>query len=139
MKTILQLGTLILVLMFAVGCETQADKDQRANAALEFQAHMQETANASAARLHDVQLEGVRLTQGEAAVSHLRICFDDEGYDYPRRANLDGSVHLIELSNRRIAICDQILKTLARHNAEQSADEKSKDDAYDKAHPAVSK
>jgi hypothetical protein len=139
MKHTLQLGIVILVLTFAVGCETQADKDRRANAALEFQTQLQEQANASADALHDAQLEGVRLTQGDTAESQLRICFDDGGYDYPRRANLDGSVRPIQLSNRRIATCDQILKALARHNAQQEADEKRKDDAYDKAHPSVSK
>ena|SRR5208282_4716022 len=139
MKSTLQLGTLILVLMFAVGCETQADRDARENARLELETQLQEGANASAAELHNAQLEGVRLTQGEEAASELRICFNDGGYDYPRRANLDGSVRPIQLSNRRIAGCDQILKTLSRHYAQMDADEKRKDDAYDKAHPSVSK
>jgi hypothetical protein len=134
MKHTLQLGILTLALMFAIGCDTQADRDRRENASLELQTQLQLDANAAAARLHDTELEGVRLTQGDVAESQLRICFDDGSYDYPRRANVDGSVRPIQLSNRLIAGCDQILKTLARHSAQQDAEEKRKDAAYDKAH-----
>jgi hypothetical protein len=132
MKTLLYLTILAAAILATVGCNN--NQGAYANAAAEMQIAAQGRANDIAVEMHETQLRGVELTQDDVAVSQLRVCFLDGSYDYPRRANLDGSVRPIELSNRIIARCDRILKTLARSYAQQDADEKSKDAAYDKAH-----
>lgn len=117
------------------GCETQRDRDRLARDEMEFHTKLQEQDNASAERLHSAQVEGVSISQGEMAADQLRICFMDGGYDYPRRANLDGSVRPIGLSKRVIANCDHIMKIQEKIQSKMDAEEKRKDDAYDKKHP----
>ena len=118
-----------------IGCETQADRDKRAQDEMRFHTALQEQDNAMADELHRLQVRGVYLTQGEVAAKQLEICFMDSGYSYPRRANLDGSERPIRLSRRVLAQCDHIMEVQARHDARQAAEEKRKDDEYDRAHP----
>jgi hypothetical protein len=120
--------------LLLTGCETQADRDRLARDEMKFHTALQEQSNALDDQLHVAQVKVVDLTQGEAAADQLKICFMDEGYDYPRRANLDGSARPIGLSKRVIANCDRIMKLKERYDAKQEAEEKRKDDAYDKNH-----
>lgn len=117
------------------GCETQADRDKLAQDQMRFNTALQEQNNAMADQLHRLQVERVSLTQGEVAADQMKICFLDGGYDYPRRANLDGSKRPINLSRRVLAQCDHIMEALARYDAKQTAEEQRKDANYDRTHP----
>ena len=132
--------TAILILMVlvlaSVGCETQADREGLENAKLQLQTTMQTQQNDLTDRVHETQAEGISLVQGEAAGLQISSCFRN-GFDYPRRKNVDGELRLIDLSNRVIANCDRIMKIQIRYNAHQDTEEKRKDAAYDKAHPSA--
>ena len=126
---------LVAVLAFTGGCETQADRDKLKNAQLEFQTAQQVVLNDLTAKTQAAELEYVNNTQGEHARFVLAECFS-EGFDLPRRVNVDGKPRPMEgLSNRKIAECDRIMKIMQRQQAAQEAEEKRKDAAYDKAHP----
>lgn len=131
MKTLV----LITLAISLIGCETQADRDRQRNAQTQFQTTMQETVNDATDRLHVTQVDYVNNTQGEQAGDALAECFG-HGFDLPRRINVDGQPRPMEgLSNRKIANCDHIMTIMQKQQAVAAAEEKRKDDAYDKAHP----
>lgn len=68
----------------------------------------------------DMDTEIVELQQGRVAALTLDLCHTDHK----------------PLSNRRRAECDKIVAEGRRIEARRAAEEKGKDDAYDKAHKA---
>jgi hypothetical protein len=72
-----------------------------------------------------LELEVVELSQGRLAAYALQGCYLG---GYPDTPNKD-------LSRRKIAECDAIIKSQERIHARQDAAEKRRDAEYDKKHP----
>ncbi len=92
---------------------------------------------------HDgMTLKIVKLSQGEAAANTMDQCMGRGGYKMINNGPgaWAGDASHANLSNRRKAECDAIVKTQNRieskRDAQEKAEEKRKDDAYDKVHPA---
>jgi hypothetical protein len=134
-KRMLRVTAALALLSGVAGCKTEADRQKQANDEMKFNTALQEQDNALAEQLHRSQVEGVLLSQGEAEADQLEVCFMDGGYSYPRRKNIDGSDRPISLSKRVIANCDRIMKLQERMQSSRDAEEKRKDDAYEKRHP----
>jgi hypothetical protein len=125
------------LLLALVGCESEGDrfKARMASEELGIRLH-QQTA--------EMELENVRLTlkivqdtQGEEAAHNLDVCLS-KGYEVSGDPWVGDASKAPTLSRRRKAECDAIIKSenrLSKRLADQTAaDEKRKDDAYDKAH-----
>ena len=140
MKTLIQLGLLALALVLTVGCNANEDAMHK---------HVTESLAKTQRETYEIEeqvfgnfIDIVRLTQGESAGAQLLGCYQN-GYrahfDYDANGYLAAFGYAHDpMSPRRMAECDSIVKTEnrigSRRVAREKAEEKRKDDAYDKAH-----
>src|ERR1700747_1622179 len=140
--TFLLFPLLGLAIACTVGCGPSAQEKREALDNLTSKVGQQST---------QLEIENVRLTlkiveqiQGPEAAQEMDVCLS-KGYEIDF-ATVDGANEWVSrladgssLSNRRKAECDAIVKAVNHHWERQTAEEKRKDDAYDKAHAVKKK
>ena len=149
MRSTLQLALIALSLMISVGCQTQADKDALASAEQNLKDVEAATASKIENEFFSTFIDRVGLDQGESVGMRLLLDCQQKGYRiHMMPADANGYVSVTgyaqeHLSPRVMAECESIIQTQNRigskRAAREKAEEKRKDDAYDKAHPSVTK
>src|SRR5690349_11789447 len=114
---------LITTLLSVVGCGDDAATTNRKMT--EFALDQKRQTDAIEVENQKLELEIVELSQGRLAAITLRGCYLN---GYPKAPDKG-------LSRRKIAECDAIIKAQERIDARQAAEEKRKDNEYDKKHP----
>ena len=82
-------------------------------------------------------MSGARVIEGDLAATRLELCYSD-GYDSVQDDNHNFRTDLKQtpqLSRRRVAECDRIVRIYEKEIQRTEARKKAKDAAYDKVHP----
>jgi uncharacterized small protein (DUF1192 family) len=131
--------TLLFLLAIAglLGCNSQEKQRELERAEVKLKTQQALFFRDLNEQKHAAILKGVRIVEGDAATSHLELCYSD-GYDSVQDDTHNFHTDLNEtpqLSRRRVAECDRIVQVYEKAVARTKAEEKAKDAAYDKAHP----
>jgi uncharacterized small protein (DUF1192 family) len=120
-----------------IGCDSQDKQRELERAELKLKTQQALVFRDLNERKHAAILKGMRIVEGDAATSHLELCYSD-GYDSVQDDNHNFHTDLsqtLQLSRRRVAECDRIIQVYQKEAARTKSEEKAKDAAYDKAHP----